>query len=149
MVRRPSRLRSLLVAEAERARIAIDADCSAISVWDRDGDVLRTLVNAGQLMPGDDRFPESELYPLDTFPTMAVLLRDGRAYLNPADVSSLAVAAFQRYGSHAAVPVDAAGERWGELWAGRAIGRPPLTALDLDRLHLVADRLGAALSPFV
>ena len=148
MVVPSAQLRSLLVAEAERARIAVDGECSSISRWERDADVLRTLVNAGHLVPGDERFPEDEVYPLDSFPAVAALLRERRAYLNPEDVSSAAVAAYQRYGSHAGVPIVVGGECWGELWAARGLGHPPLTGGDVDQLHLVADRLGDALSAY-
>ena len=46
-----TQLRSLVLAEAERARSAVEADCAAISRWERDTDVMRTLVNVGA--PGD------------------------------------------------------------------------------------------------
>jgi GAF domain-containing protein len=149
MVALSTQLRSLLLAEAERARIAVDADCAAISRWERATDVMRTLVNVGALLPGEDRFPEDELYPLDSFPAVAALLQQGRPYLNPDDVSSVAVAAHQRYGSHAGVPIVVEGERWGELWVSRGLGAPLLVGGDLDRLHLIADRLGDALAPHV
>jgi hypothetical protein len=148
MVVPSSQLRSLLVAEAERARIAVDAECSAISRWERDTDVMRTLVNAGRLLPGDDRFPEDEEYPLDAFPAVAALLRRRRHYLNPEDVSSAAVAAHQRYGSHAGVPIVIDGECWGELWAARGLGHTPLTGGDVDKLYLVAERLADALGAY-
>jgi hypothetical protein len=149
MVAISNELRSLLLSEAERARIAVDADCASISRWERGADLMRTLVNVGALLPGDDRFPEEEIYPLHSFPAMSRLLRDGKPYLNPDDVSSVAVAAHHRYGSHAAVPIVVDGERWGELWVSRRLGARMLTGGDLDRLHLVADRLGDALAPHV
>lgn len=150
MVALPNQLRALLLAEAERARNAVAADCAAISRWDRDTDVMRTLLNVGQLLPGDERFPEDEVYPLDSFPAVAALLREGRPYVNPDDVSSVALSAHQRYYSHAAVPIVVDGVRWGELWVSRK-GRDAqmLDAGDLDRLHLVAERLGDALAPHV
>jgi GAF domain-containing protein len=149
MVALSNQLRSLLLAEAERARATVQAHCASISRWERGSDVLRTLVNVGTLEPGEERFPEHELYPLDSFPAVAALLREGRAYLNPSDVSSAAVAAHQRYGSHAGVPIVVDGERWGELWASRRVGAHPLTEGDLDRLALIAGRLGDALAPHV
>src|SRR3978361_2125031 len=76
MVALNTQLRCLLLAEAERARNAVQADCGAISRWERATDVMRTLVNVGTLWPGDERFPEDELYPLDSFPAVAGLLRD-------------------------------------------------------------------------
>jgi hypothetical protein len=149
MVALSHQLRSLLLAEAERARATVHADCGAISRWDRAADVMRTLVNVGALAPGEDRFPEEELYPLDSFPAVAALLRAGKAYLNPGDVSSAAVAAHQRWATQAGVPIDVEGERWGELWVARHLGADTLVAGDLDRLALIADRLGDALAPYV
>jgi hypothetical protein len=149
MVDLSTALRCLLVAEAERARIAVDADCAAISHWDRVADVMRTLVNVGALLPGDERFPDDELYPLDSFPAVAGLLRYGRSYLNPEDVSSAAVAAYHRFGSHGAVPIVVEGERWGELWVACTPGARMLTPVDLDRVQIVAERLGDALEPYV
>jgi hypothetical protein len=150
MVALSNQIRALLLAEAERARIAVAADCAAISRWERDADVMRTLVNVGQLLPGDDRFPEDEVYPLDSFPAVAALLREGRPYLNPDDVSSVALSAHHRYHSHAAVPIVVDGARWGELWVSRKKKDAQMLGLgELDRLHLVAERLGDALAPHV
>jgi GAF domain-containing protein len=149
MVVLSAQLRCLLLAQAERARIACDAHCASVSRWDRDTDVMRTLVNVGRLLPGDDRFPEDETYPLDSFPAVAALLREGKPYLNPDDVSSVAVAAHHRYGSHAGVPIVVGGERWGELWVSRRLEATMLTRGELARLQLVAERLGDALAPHV
>jgi GAF domain-containing protein len=139
-------LRSLLVAEADRARVAVAADCAAVSRWDRADGVLRTLVNVGRLFPGEEHFPVDESYPLDTFPATAALLRHGRAYLNPIDVSSAAVAATRGYGSHSGVPVLVGGEIWGELWAGRRIGQRTLSTGDVAHLQRLAARLGEVLA---
>src|SRR3954452_19035591 len=145
MVALSAQLRALLLAEAERARAAVQAHCAAISRWEHGSDVLRTLVHVGTLEPGHERFPEDELYPLDSFPAVAALLREGRPYLNPDDVSSVALSAHHRYNSHAAVPIVVGGERWGELWVSRKSGGPMLVGGDVDRLHLIAERLGDAL----
>jgi GAF domain-containing protein len=139
-------LRTLLIPESERVRIDLDADGAAVSWWDRDEDVLRTLVNVGALAAGDQRFPADEAYPLDSFPAMAALLRAGESYLNPKDVSSLAVAASDHYDSQAGAPLIVDGEVWGELWIGRAVGRPALTGLDAHRLELAAVRLADGLA---
>jgi hypothetical protein len=139
-------LRTLLITESERVRIALDADGAAVSWWDREADVLRTLVNVGALAGGNERFPADEAYPLDSFPAMAALLRTGESYLNPKDISSLAVAASDHYGSQAAAPLIVDGEVWGELWIGRAVGRPDLTGVDAHRLELAAVRLADGLA---
>jgi GAF domain-containing protein len=149
MVALSAQLRSLLIAETERARIAVAADCAAISCWERDTDVLRTLVNVGILLPQYVRLPEDEVYPLDSFPTVAKLLRSRLAYLDPDDLASQALAAEQEYISHAAVPVVVGERCWGELWVGRRSGGQRFTGGDVDSLHLIADRLGDALGPHV
>jgi GAF domain-containing protein len=149
MIALSAQLRALLVAEAERARIAVSADCAAISRWERDAGVLRTLVNVGVLLPEYERFPADEVYPLDSFPAVARLLRSRTAYLDPDDLASLALAAAEGYVSHGAVPIVVAGRCWGELWIARCTGGTRFTGGDIDQLHLVADRLGDALEPYV
>jgi GAF domain-containing protein len=150
MVAMSNQLRTVLLAEAERARNAVNADCAAISRWEHDKDLMRTLVNVGALLPGDERLPEDEVYPLDSFPAVAALLRDGTPYLNPDDVSSVALSAHHRYFSHAAVPITIDGECWGELWVSRKQRDAAMLApQDLERLRLVAERLADALAPLV
>jgi GAF domain-containing protein len=141
-------LRCLLITEAERARIALDAEVAAVSRWEREAGILRTLVNVGTLRPGEERFPADETYPLDAFPAVAALLREGRAYLDPGDVSSASLAASQALGSHAAVPVVVEGATWGELWVARTPGAPALTELDVGTLRLGASRLGDGLARY-
>jgi hypothetical protein len=145
MISLTTETRCLLIAEAERARVALDARCAAVSVWDRDGELLRTLVNVGTLSPWEERFPEDEVYPLDTFPAVAALVLHGIPYINPEDVSSASVAARARLGFHGAVPIVVDGAVWGELWAARDEGAGRLTGVDLDRLRMVAARLADGL----
>lgn len=149
MVAMSSQLRTLLLAEAERARSAVEAATCSIGHWDRGPDRLVVLVNAGHLGAGYDRFPEHETYPLDSFPAVAALLREGRAYRDPTDVSSMALTAQMQYVTHAAVPIPVEGETWGELWVCRRRAGSPFTAADVDRLTLAAARLGEALAPYV
>jgi GAF domain-containing protein len=101
------------------------------------------------LGPDYERFPSDETYPLDSFPAVARLLRTGHAYLDPGDVASAALVARHGYVSHAAVPIVVGERCWGELWVARRSGEHPFTGGDVDRLHLIADRLGDALAPHV
>jgi GAF domain-containing protein len=149
MVALSTELRCLLIAEAERARLAVGADCASVSCWEPDTDALRVLVNVGILAPGDERIPADETYPLDSFPAVARLIRERRAYLDPGDVASAALAAGQAYVSHAAVPITVGDGCWGELWVGRRTGDRAFTGGDVDQLHLAAGRLGDALAPYV
>jgi GAF domain-containing protein len=149
MVDLSTQLRCILLAEAERARLAVAASTCAISRWDRVPDIMAVLVNVGYLPPGYERFPQDETYPLDSFPAIAALLRERRRYLDPDDVSSMALTAQMGYASHAAVPIVVEDECWGELWVCRDRPGPRLQPADLDRLQLVAARLGDALAAYV
>lgn len=149
MVDLSPQLRCVLLAEAERARIAVDGSTCSISRWDRVADVMTVLVNVGHLAPGYDRLPADESYPLDSFPAVAALLRERRPYLDPTDVSSMALTAQMGYATHAAVPIVVEGQVWGELWVCRHAPNVAFTRADVDRLLLVSDRLGDALAPYV
>jgi GAF domain-containing protein len=141
-----SDLRALLADQAELVLHELGASCAAISCWERDRDVMRTLVNVGELEPEDEAFPEEELYPLDTFPAVAALLRFGRPYLDPPDVSSSALAVHMRFGSHAAVPLVVDGRVWGELWVAAGLGGRRLAAEDVITLANAAEPIGRLLA---
>ena len=52
------RLEEVLELAAERALSAIGAASLSISRWDMDAGLVRTLINVGELGPGEERFPE-------------------------------------------------------------------------------------------
>jgi GAF domain-containing protein len=139
-------LRTLLADRAERVLHALGVACAAISRWDRDAGVLRTVVNVGDLAAADEAFPEDEVYPLDTFPAIDALLRYGRPYLDPPDLASTAVLAHMRFGSQAAVPLVVDGRVWGEVWAAGGLGGRSLTAEDLLALATAAEAVGRLLA---
>jgi GAF domain-containing protein len=149
MVELSTQLRCLLLAEGERARLAVGGSTCSISRWDRVPDLMTVLVNVGHLSAGYSRFPEDEMYPLDSFPAVAALLREGRPYLDPDDVSSMALTAQMGYATHAAVPIVVEDECWGELWVCRYPPSRPFTRADVDGLLRAAERLGDALAPYV
>ena len=49
---------------AEQALVALDAASLSISRWNRADNTLRTLINVGDLGPGEERWPENEVYPI-------------------------------------------------------------------------------------
>ena len=143
-------LRSLLLAEAERARTAADADCAAISRWERDTDVMRTLVNVGRAAARRRACPGGRDYrSTPSRPWPRCCARAGRTSTPTTSRRSpsprtTATTRTRRCRSS----VD--GERWAELWVSRK--KPDAQMLgpgDLDCLHLVAERLGDALAPHV
>ncbi len=58
------RLEDVLELVAEEARRAVGSASLSVSRWDRERDALHTLINVGELGPGEERYPEDELYPL-------------------------------------------------------------------------------------
>jgi hypothetical protein len=143
----PSPTPDLIKVLAEHARRAVDAagvTTAAVSYWDREDDTMRTLVNVGALHASETAFPTDEAYPLDAFPAVAALLRFGRPYIDPPDVSSSAVLAALCHRSHAGVPIVLDGTVWGELWI--ASGERALAAQDLPALSAGAEAIGRMLA---
>ncbi len=107
---------------AEHTRAALGAASLSISRWHRERGLLHTIINVGDLGPGEQRWPTDEEYPLADYRNVLDLLRQGRPYLSTLDDDDIdpAVAALLRrlnkY-SELAVPVMYEGRMWGELWA--------------------------------
>jgi GAF domain-containing protein len=139
-------LLGLLADHAERVLHELGAASAAVSCWERDRGVLRTLVNVGELASPDEAFPPDEVYPLDTFPAIDALLRFGRPYLDPGDVASSAVLAHMRFGSQAAVPLVVDGRVWGELWVAAGLGGRTFAPEDLVALARCAEAVARALA---
>lgn len=142
-------LRFLLAGAAEAACTAVAARSAAVSCWDREADVLRTLVNVGRLPPGEDPFPADEVYPLDSFPAVAALLRERRPFSNPSDIASSALNEAYGCSTQAGVPIVVADAVWGELWVAGDRGRTAFGARDVEAVAAVASALGHALVPLV
>ena len=84
---------------AEQALLALDAASLSISRWERPDNVLRTLVNVGDLGPGEERWPENQLYPVTDDQHVVELLQHGRPYISSIDdenVDPAAVAVLRR-----------------------------------------------------
>ena len=64
------RLEEVLELAAERSLDALECASLSISRWDADTQTLRTLVNVGELGPGEERFPEDETYSVEDYPSL-------------------------------------------------------------------------------
>ena len=110
---------------AEQTRAALGADSLSISRWQRERGVLHTMINVGELGPGEQRWPTDEEYPLADFRYVADLLGQGRPYvtsLDDRDIDPAVESLLRRLNKYSelAVPVMYEGVMWGELWASGA-----------------------------
>ena len=121
------------------------ASCS-ISAFDAAGaGALRTIVNVGELGPGEVARPRDERYPLAGFPKVAAVLRQQRGYVvavDDRDADRASVALLEALGKHSqvGVPLLRDGEVWGELWCASSTR---LTAADLPHFYRVAAEVSA------
>ena len=143
------RLEDVLEVAAEEARLAVGAASLSISRWEAQGSALRTLINAGELGPGEERSPTDETYRLDGDELLRGLLEDGEPYTtsldDPATVPlerELLLASGKHHA--AAVPIVFAGRPWGELWVTRTRHAPAFDERDVRFLQTICGQVAAA-----
>jgi len=143
------RLEEVLELAAERALEALGGSSLAISRWEQDAGVVRTLVNVGELGPGEERFPKDETYSVKDYPSMGFLREGGSslAAIDDPDSDPAQLELLKRLGKEASlsVPMMLHGEPWGELEVMTAPGRPRVTHDDETFLRAIADVLVGAI----
>jgi diguanylate cyclase (GGDEF)-like protein len=144
------RLQDVLELAAERALEAMGGASLSISRWDVDAGLIRTLVNVGELGPGEERFPEDETYTVHEYPSLITVMREGRpafSAVDDPDTEPSMRELLQRLGkeSSLAVPMILEGKPWGELEVMTAPGRPRVSPDDVDFLRAIADQLVGAI----
>src|SRR6185437_3275333 len=143
-LRSSRRFIDVLEMTGEQARAALGGDSLSLSEWDRDLGRLVTRVNLGVLTPGDERFPESEVYELTR---EAVALLEGTGFVVQADDDSApepdrTILLRGGMASGIIVPVPSEGRLWGELWVTRSAERPAYGPADLSFALEVAAVVG-------
>jgi diguanylate cyclase (GGDEF)-like protein len=134
---------------AEQSLVALGATSFSISRWERERGVLRTLINVGDLGPGEERWPESEEYPILDYRGVGPLLRRGEPYVNAVDDPGADAAdkeLLERLGkeSELAVPIMYESVMWGELWATGTGGRR-FGAADIRLLKAIGAQVAVAI----
>ena len=144
------RLEDVLELAGERALEALGGSSLAISRWDLESGVVRTLVNVGELGPGEERFPKDETYSVHDYPSVVTVIREGGSSLAAIDdpgTDEPQRELLRRLGkeSSLSVPMIFRGDPWGELWVTTAPGAPRLTQDDETFLRAIADQLVGAI----
>ena len=134
---------------AEHTRAAVGAASLSISRWHRERGVLHTIINVGDLGPGEQRWPTDEEYPLADYRNVLDLLGQGRPYvatLDDDDIDPAVAALLRRLNKHSelAVPVMYEGTMWGELWASGA-DRRRFGPDDVALLQAIAAQISVAI----
>jgi diguanylate cyclase (GGDEF)-like protein len=141
----------LLRVMAAEGRKALEASSVSLSVWERDRGRIRTLVNDGDLGPGQFQDPVDEIYLLSEHPQARRMFSEGLGYVMCVDdadteeqVREILLA--EDKSCCLAVPIMFEGRVWGELWATRTADQPPFTADELDFARVVSAQVGAGIA---
>jgi diguanylate cyclase (GGDEF)-like protein len=143
-------LEEVLEVAAEEARAAIGAASLSVSRWERDGNLLRTIINVGDLGPDEERYPAAEIHPLEHDRVAERLLTEGVGYFNSVDspgIDEVSARRLRRLGkeSEVGVPILVEGEAWGEVYATTAPEEPRFRSEDVRFLETVAGQLAVAI----
>ncbi len=144
-------LTDLLDRAADEARMALGAASISVSRWESQAEILRTLINAGRLGPGESRHPVDEIYRLSGDDPLKRLLLQGRAYVGVVDdmaLHPLERSLLERIGARScvAVPLMVGEAAWGELWATRDAGAPDFGEHDVRLLSAIASQVAAGIA---
>ena len=129
---------------------ACEADSASLGVWLPDRQVLRILLNVGDLAEWEEREPADEVYAADQSTWLAGSnggILGAVVSLDDPDVPADEVEFLQHLGKRSSVnvPLLYGGSWWGELFVARGDDRPSFTPDDLDWISSVAAQVSAAL----
>ena len=140
----------VITVAAEESRKALDARVVSLSEYVRATGQLRVLINHGDLLPFEERFPEEEWYAPSDFPRVVSeeyprpwTLQSDDQNADPRRAASLRLR--ERHSALIA-PIFFAGQVWGELYAARTADQPPYTDADLDFAATLAALVSAGLA---
>ncbi len=143
---------SLIEAVAETALELLAADSLSVSKLEPDGRTITTIINVGDLGPGEQRWPVGERYSIEDFPeTLAFLLgqtmRRWATHVDDRDAEPAEVALLRSLNKASSLktPISVGGRLWGELWAARGHATDPFDDGDYDLANVIAALVSAGL----
>lgn len=145
------RLADVLALSADAACKALDAASVSLSRLEGDPLLMRTLVNAGELSPGEEAEPLDEVYPVSDFREGVDFVERGVGFVchvddpdtDPAERELLA-----RLGkaSCVIVPIVLEGRTWGEFYASRRADQPRFAVDDIAFAAAVSAQIAAGIA---
>jgi diguanylate cyclase (GGDEF)-like protein len=148
---RSQELSRLLEVAAEGARAALRASSVSVSRLEPASLTVRTIVNVGDLGPHEERWPADEIYALDHFSNLALVVDELQTWTavveDPdGDPSEQALLVELGKGASVGAPIVVDGQLWGELYATRSLGQTPFGANDIAYLDALTAILAGAIS---
>ena len=122
------RLEDVLEVVAEETRRVVGASSVSISRWEREHDRVQTLINVGELGPGEERFPTEETLRARRLPARRAAAARGRVLRHLARRRATSAPHDRQLldaldkGSYIGVPVIFDGRTWGKLEAFANVG---------------------------
>jgi diguanylate cyclase (GGDEF)-like protein len=151
LLARQSELNDLLETAAEHARVAMGAATVAISAIVPDGEAIRTIINVGDLAPGEERWPDNETYSIAGDARLAATVLKRMSSVD--DVDDPACPLHQREqlirlgkGSSLTTAIVVDGQAWGEMYVTRHIGHPAFDEDAIAYAEVLSAILAAAVS---
>ncbi|MGF1647740.1 MAG: EAL domain-containing protein [Kineosporiaceae bacterium] len=143
--------RELLRVALEESRRIMGAASASLDRWDLDAGVIRTLINVGDLGPGDLTFPKDETYEAADFTKASYTAHSGVPGLTTRQMSGLdpgGVRLLGRLGrgSSANVPLVVDNEIWGQLYFTTGPNEPDFSPGDFELLVSVATVMSAVVA---
>jgi diguanylate cyclase (GGDEF)-like protein len=141
----------LLEIAAEEACRALAASSVSVSRLEPGTLTVRTIVNVGDLGPNEDRWPEDEVYTMDEFANLELVVDELQTWSanvdDPdCDPRELKLLLELEKGASLGAPIIVDGQLWGEFYATRRRDEPPFTTDEIAYLEALIAILGGAIS---
>ncbi len=141
----------LLEIAAEEACAALAASTVSVSRVQPDTRTVRTIVNVGDLAPAEQRWPEDEVYALEEFANLELVIEDLRSWVatredEHGDPGEIALLERLGKGSSVGSPIVVDGELWGEFYATRPVDGTVFAGDDIAYLEALIAILAGALA---
>jgi diguanylate cyclase (GGDEF)-like protein len=144
-------LNGLLEMAAEHARMALGAATVSISEFLPEADVVRTIVNVGDLSADEERWPADETYPLSGHQRLRSILHERKSWVDTigdpdCDDQERELLEQLGKGSCLGTSIVVDGRPWGEFYATHHVGVEGFSQDDIAYAEVLVAILAAAVS---